>query len=179
MDPPKQRLFPSHDPERDKAVFLSMVWMKIVPKNYDIGTLDVSVWFRFDVAGDTSVVWAGPSSYSPTLYAGYDADEMRDRNPGLGLELLPFQDHLQNILSHIILTTKQNLPTFNSDNGCEFAGYWSVTRWGEIDDNPQYWTKEQISYGQNWYNHAYAGTYFQTIYPCNIAFPTPRSALRS
>ena len=101
------------DADRDKAVFLSMVWMKIIPKRYGIGTLDIPVWMRFDVAGDTSIVWAGPSSYAPCLYAGYDADEMRDRNPGLGLELLPFQDHLQNILSHIILSTKQNLANVN------------------------------------------------------------------
>jgi len=93
----------------DEAVFLTRVWMKLVPKRWGLGTYDCPVWFAFDVASDDTIVWAGPCAYSPTLYCGYDADELRDRNSSLALEIIPFQDHLGNILSQIILTAKQNL----------------------------------------------------------------------
>lgn len=93
----------------DDAVFLTRVWMKLVPKRWGLGNYEHPVWFAFDVASDDTIVWAGPCAYSPTLYCGYDADEMRDRNSSLALEIIPFQDHLGNILSQIILTAKQNL----------------------------------------------------------------------
>lgn len=93
----------------DKAIFLTRVWMKLVPSKWGLGTYNYPVWFGFDVASDDAIVWAGPCSYSPTLYCGYDADEMRDRNSSLALEIIPFQDHIGNILSQIILTAKQNL----------------------------------------------------------------------
>lgn len=93
----------------DEAVFLTRIWMKLVPKRWGLGTYEHPVWFAFDVASDDTIVWAGPCAYAPTLYCGYDADEMRDRNSSLALEIIPFQDHLGNILSQIILTAKQNL----------------------------------------------------------------------
>src|SRR5574342_349478 len=39
------------------------------------------------------------------------------------------------------------LSTLNSNNGCEYAGYWELCRYGEIADHPLYWNKGLISYG--------------------------------
>ena len=63
--------------------------------------------------------------------------------------------------------------TFNTDSGSTFAGYWSISRWGDVDRNEQYWNKEQISYGHNWLDRtAPWANYFQQAYPCTMEFPT-------
>lgn len=117
--------FPSIQPERmsdretqayyqatsdlDKAVFVTEIFCKFVPKDYGLGTYENPVWFRFRMASDDTVMWAEPLAYCPVTWMGYDADDSRSRNPSMGLEVLPWQDHLGNVLSQILLTTKQNL----------------------------------------------------------------------
>jgi hypothetical protein len=95
--------------DHDKAVFVANVFMKMAPKLYGLGEHDKPVWFRFIVASDDTVLYAEPLTYSPMIYFGYDADDERDRNASLGLELVPFQDVVGNTLSQILLTAKQNL----------------------------------------------------------------------
>ena len=95
--------------DRDKAVFLTDMFAKIVPKTYGIGDLDIPVWFRFVIASDDNIVWAEPCPYAPIRFCGYDFDENRGRNPSMALEILPSQDQLSNIQSQIIGAVKQNL----------------------------------------------------------------------
>lgn len=103
------RAYYSGTNDLDKAVFVTEVFQKLVPKDYGLGTYESPVWFRFLMASDDTVMWAEPLAYTPVVYFGYDADDARSRNPSMALEILPWQDHLGNVLSQILLTTKQNL----------------------------------------------------------------------
>ena len=103
---------------RDQAVFLTDFFMKIVPGDWGLGeykgetlqkTYKHPVWHHFVLAGDDTVVYASPIPYAPTWFMGYDYDENAGRNSSLALECIPWQDHVGNILSQIILTAKQNL----------------------------------------------------------------------
>lgn len=96
--------------QKDQGVLVTEYFEKLVPKDNGMGTYDCPVWFRFVIAGDgATILYAAPLPYNPMIYYGYDADESRAKNPSLGLEVLPFQDHFGNMLTQIILTAKQNL----------------------------------------------------------------------
>lgn len=104
--------------DRDKAVFQTVMFMKIRPRDWDLGkyengklvkTYDYYVWHRFHLAGDSTVIWAEPCAYNPNWFAGYDYDAQAGRQTSLGLETIPWQDHLGNIVTQMLLTAKQNL----------------------------------------------------------------------
>jgi hypothetical protein len=95
--------------DRDKAVFLTEMFCKLVPKIWGLGDYEHPVWFRFVMASDDQIIWAEPFPYCPVLYCGYDADDNRGRNPSMALEILPSQDQLSNLQSQMIGAAKQNL----------------------------------------------------------------------
>lgn len=59
--------------------------------------------------------------------------------------------------------------TFNSDTGCEWALYWRLARFGDVDSNPVYYNKNKVTYGSYWWD-AFK-VYFDTIYPCVMDHP--------
>lgn len=94
----------------DQGVLVTEHFEKLIPKDFGLGDYDCPVWFRFLLAGDgMTVLYATPLAYCPVIYYGYDADESRVKNPGMSLEVLPFQDMFSQTLSQIQLTAKQNL----------------------------------------------------------------------
>lgn len=95
--------------DRDKAVFVTEYFDKLVPRDWDLADYPYPVWHRFTVAGDDTIIWCEPCAYVPTWFMGYDYDEQSARTASLGLDLIPWQDHLGNILSQMLLTMKQNL----------------------------------------------------------------------
>lgn len=99
--------YSSHD--RDKTVWQTDLWMKINPKRWGLGDYNHKIWVRFIVAQDCTVLYAEPCCYSPIIYYGYDADQLRDRNSSFALECIPHQTGIGNTLAQIILTCKQNL----------------------------------------------------------------------
>lgn len=67
------------------------------------------------------------------------------------------------------------ISTFNSDTGCEYAGYWRVLRFRDIYTNTAFWNRDLIPMGtSNWWDKAY--TYFNTVYKCAVNFPSPGPA---
>ena len=61
--------------------------------------------------------------------------------------------------------------SFNSDTGCEWASYWRLSKFGDVDRNPAYYNKDKVSYSaDNWVGGDYKA-YFQTVYPCVMEFP--------
>lgn len=64
---------------------------------------------RFIHTGSHTVSHAVPLAYNPLVSYMYDADQGSAHNSSLSLELLPFQDHISNMLTQYILTVKQNL----------------------------------------------------------------------
>lgn len=94
--------------DHDKPAFLTDMFWKLKPSEWGLGDYKYNVWFRFVVASDDTIVYAEPIPYNPVLYLGLDCDENQARNASFALQVLPFQDHLGNILSQILISTKQN-----------------------------------------------------------------------
>ena len=104
--------------DRDKAVFITRYYMKLRPRDWDLGryedgklvdTYGHPVWHRFYLAGDSTVIWAEPCAYNPNWFMGYDYDAQAGRQTSLGLETISWQDILGNIITQMLLTSKQNL----------------------------------------------------------------------
>lgn len=95
--------------ERDTAVFLTEFFWKIVPARWGLADYKYPVWHRFTVASDNTILWAAPCAYNPVWFMGYDFDSQAGMASSFSLETIPWQDHLGNILSQMILTAKQNL----------------------------------------------------------------------
>lgn len=95
--------------ERDYALFLTEFFWKLKPSDWGLGDYKYPVWHRFTVASDSTVIWAAPCAYNPIWFMGYDFDAQAGMPSSFSLETIPWQDHLGNILSQMILTAKQNL----------------------------------------------------------------------
>jgi hypothetical protein len=95
--------------ERDSALFLTEFFWKLIPSKWGLGDYKFPVWHRFTVASDNTIIWAAPCAYNPLWFMGYDFDAQAGVQSSFALELIPWQDHLGNILSQMILTAKQNL----------------------------------------------------------------------
>lgn len=95
--------------DRDAAVDLTVMFHKLIPKDFGLGSYDKPVWMRFVYAGDRTVIYAEPVAYTPAFAYMYDFDENREQNSSLALELIPFQDHLGHLISQYLLTVKKNL----------------------------------------------------------------------
>lgn len=93
----------------DEAVTVVPLFMKIVPKEFDLYDYEYPVWHRFVFAAERSVIHAMPLAYTPCVLYQYDADQNRAFNTSLALELLPWQDHLGNYLTQYLLSIKKNL----------------------------------------------------------------------
>lgn len=65
------------------------------------------------------------------------------------------------------------LSTFNTDTGCTYGGYWQVNRYGDVKGNPLYWNLDKLTYGTDWMTSN--PTFFSTVYPCVLKFPTSRT----
>lgn len=100
----------------DSAVDITVLFHKLVPKDHGLGDYPYPVWMRFVYGGDRTVIFAEPMGYCPAHVYTLDFDENKDRNTSLTLELIPFQDHLSNILSQFILTVKKNLTNVTAVN---------------------------------------------------------------
>lgn len=95
--------------DRDKSIFLTEHYQKIIPKDWGLGQYKYPVWHRFTMAGDDTPVYVAPVGYTPGWFMGCDYDENSGRTVGFAGECIPWQDQLGNILSQMMLVAKQNL----------------------------------------------------------------------
>jgi hypothetical protein len=93
----------------DKPIVITEHFEKLVPKDNDLGDYPYEVWFRFVLAADDTVIYAAPLPGVPMTWTGYDFAEGRTHNASMALEILPFQDQFSNLLTQMLLTTRQNL----------------------------------------------------------------------
>jgi hypothetical protein len=66
--------------------------------------------------------------------------------------------------------------TFNTDTGCEYAGYWRVMRYKDIRDNEAFWNTDKVSIGDtSWWTAA--GPFWNSIFSgCTIKPPSTITA---
>jgi hypothetical protein len=75
--------------------------------------------------------------------------------------------------SRLFYDNNYPLTSLNEDQGCEYVGFWDVTRWGDIAHNPDYFNRKKVSYTSgmvDWFSTywAYFNQYFTTIIPPSI-----------
>lgn len=65
------------------------------------------------------------------------------------------------------------LTTLNTNTGVEWAGYWDITRFSEIQRDKRLWNVEQVdaSYGRFRWPQSAAWQVYQELYPCGLSFP--------
>jgi hypothetical protein len=95
--------------DRDAATLLTQHFQRLVPAEHDLGTYKYPVWFRFVTASDNAVIWAEPLAFDKLPTSAYDADFNKGRFNSLGLDVIPFQDHISNVLTQWIMAVKENL----------------------------------------------------------------------
>jgi hypothetical protein len=93
----------------DTATLLTQHFQRVIPKDVGLGSYAYPIWMRFVYASDSAVIWAEPLAYTMLPTYTYDADFNRARFRSLALEIVPFQDHISNLLSQWILAVKDNL----------------------------------------------------------------------
>lgn len=96
--------------DNDKAVFITGLDCKLNPKQWGLSkTQNRSVWMRFVIANDGTILWAQRFKYRPPIFFGIDLDEALALSPSFALQAIPWQDMVSNLLTQQYITTKQNL----------------------------------------------------------------------
>lgn len=98
----------NYSSDKDSAIDVTVMFHRLVPKDWGLYDYDKPVWHRFVYAG-CKIIHVKPFPYCPATVYQYDADGNRSRVTGIGLELLPYQDHMGNLLSQYLLSIKKNL----------------------------------------------------------------------
>lgn len=82
--------------------------------------------------------------------------------------------------SRVFYDNQYPITTLNSDIGCEYVGFWDVTRWGDIANNSDYFNRKKVSYSSGMCDlfttyWAYFNQYFTTITPPTMGKPEGES----
>lgn len=77
--------------------------------------------------------------------------------------------------SRVYYDLYHRLSSLNSNSGCEYAGYWELKRYKEINDNPLYWNKKRISFGATTWFDMGVRDFLTEVFPCGMTFPTTAS----
>ena len=93
----------------DDGVTLATMFQKVVPSDYDLLDYDEPIWVQTVNALAETMIYAEPFTYDPVVAYQYDPDQNRYRSPSLAYELIPWQDHLGNLLAQYVISVKRNL----------------------------------------------------------------------
>lgn len=97
------------DGDGESATLETQHFERLIPADHGLGTYKHPVWFRFVIASDNAVLWAEPLPFDRLPTYAYDADFNRARFRSLALEIVPFQDHIGNLMTQWIHAVKENL----------------------------------------------------------------------
>lgn len=75
--------------------------------------------------------------------------------------------------SRVFADNAYPMSSINTDTGCEFIGYWDVTRHGEIRNNAAFFNRDQIASGKSRALFSEYADYFNQYYD-RISVPTQR-----
>lgn len=93
----------------DQPVIQAPLFQKIVPKEWGLYPYKGPVWHRFLFGGWGTVMSVDPWAYAPPIAFEGDGDQDMSVPTSLALQIVPFQDHLTNLLVQYILAVKGNL----------------------------------------------------------------------
>ena len=72
--------------------------------------------------------------------------------------------------SRVFYDANYPVSSLNTDTGCEYVGFWDLTRWGNIKDNPEYFNVDRVSFSSDtasWFS-SYAGYFNQYFDQVNV-----------
>lgn len=94
---------------KDETVYVTQYFCKINPKEEGIADYPFPVWVRLVIGGDCTVVYGEFMPSLPAVYLGYNEHGHRSYNASFAQEIMVFQDHISNILSHLLMRLKMSL----------------------------------------------------------------------
>jgi hypothetical protein len=95
--------------ENDKGCLLVQHFEKINPKREGIGELNVDVWMRLVVAGDSTIVAAEFLPSRPACYGGINENDNRLLNQSRAMELMAYQDQMTNLWSQMLYNIRAGM----------------------------------------------------------------------
>ena len=95
--------------QRDASVFKTEYFEKFVPKDYGIGDYPYEVWARFVVASDNTCIYAEFYPSTPGAVLKINTRDSRQVSPSMAMDIMPFQDALTNLVTHLLLVCKAEL----------------------------------------------------------------------
>ena len=93
----------------ESSVFLTELFVKVLPQEWGIGTYPYPVWVHLKVAGDSTVIFAEIMPSSPAVVTSYNENDSRLKNISMMMELLGYQDQLTNLYTMLLETIKADL----------------------------------------------------------------------
>lgn len=94
---------------RDASVIVANYFEKIVPKDYGIGEYPWPVWVRLVTASDGTVIFGEFMPSTPAAYLGINESDARQVNSSIAHDLMPYQDAMTNLLTHLLLVMQAEL----------------------------------------------------------------------
>lgn len=91
------------------AVFLTDMFVKVVPNKWRLGDYPYPIWLHLKVAGDSTVIFAEIMPSSPAAVFSFNENDSRQTNISMAHELMGFQDQLTNLFSQLLETVKADL----------------------------------------------------------------------
>jgi hypothetical protein len=89
--------------QEDSAVIVCNFFWKLKPSEWGLGNYPHDVWVRFVVGGDNTVLFAEYLPSSPAAVGSHNANDSRLMNISFAMELMPYQDQLNNLFNHLLL----------------------------------------------------------------------------
>ena len=91
-----------NDRELDQGVLVGQHFECINPKEEGICEYDADVWLRLSVGGSGTIIGAEFMPSLPAAYGAINVNDSRLVNQSMASELLPYQDQLTNIVTHML-----------------------------------------------------------------------------
>ena len=93
----------------DSSVFITELFVKVIPTQWRMGGYPYPIWIHLKVAGDSTVVFAEIMPSAPAAVFSLNEHDGRLTNISIAHELMGFQDQLTNLFSQLLEVTKADL----------------------------------------------------------------------
>lgn len=94
----------------DAACPISVIFTKLVPKDWDLFDYDKPIWLRWLYGDVGTVLYCEVLPYAPGAAYLYDYDANRSMQNSLTMQLSPFQQLFGNFLTQHFISVRNNLP---------------------------------------------------------------------
>ena len=95
--------------QMDAGVLYAVVYQKIIPRDFRVGTYPHPIWVRLVVAGEYTVIFAEIMPSTPGAYLGINEDDKRKYNVSFAHDVMAWQDQLNNLTTQLLLLAQAEL----------------------------------------------------------------------